>query len=122
MTSVFSNSTPSFALSPGFSIKKKKKQKIKKILPTDDEIVKKFAEGETDIEVEDKLREFLKECRNPLAVRSSGLLEDSSHQPLAGIYATHMVPNKRTKLLQKEKKNENDSVIKEKVELKEVNE
>jgi hypothetical protein len=29
----------------------------------------------------------------PLAVRSSGLLEDSHSQPLAGLYATYMLPN-----------------------------
>ena len=29
----------------------------------------------------------------PLAVRSSGLLEDSHRQPLAGLYATYMLPN-----------------------------
>ncbi len=29
----------------------------------------------------------------PLAVRSSSLLEDSHHQPAAGIYETHMLPN-----------------------------
>jgi CheY-like chemotaxis protein len=36
---------------------------------------------------------FLSEVRNPLAVRSSSLLEDSQSQPFAGIYQTVMVPN-----------------------------
>ena len=31
--------------------------------------------------------------RYPLAVRSSSLLEDSQHQPFAGVYATKMIPN-----------------------------
>ncbi|MDH3744506.1 MAG: PEP/pyruvate-binding domain-containing protein, partial [Acidobacteriota bacterium] len=37
---------------------------------------------------------FLVTCLDgPLAVRSSSLLEDSLHQPFAGIYATLMIPN-----------------------------
>lgn len=36
---------------------------------------------------------ILKEITTPLAVRSSSLLEDSHHQPFAGIYATYMIPN-----------------------------
>ena len=39
------------------------------------------------------LKEFLKEVAFPLAVRSSSLLEDSQYQPLAGMYATYMLPN-----------------------------
>lgn len=36
----------------------------------------------------------------PLAVRSSSLLEDSSHQPFAGIYVTLMIPNSATSPMQ----------------------
>ena len=32
--------------------------------------------------------------RYPLAVRSSGLLEDSPNQPFAGVYQTYMLPNR----------------------------
>jgi len=39
------------------------------------------------------LEAFLRETHRPLAVRSSGLLEDSPSQPLAGIYQTFMLPN-----------------------------
>jgi len=39
------------------------------------------------------LEAFLKVCDRPLAVRSSGLLEDSPYQPFAGVYETHMLPN-----------------------------
>lgn len=39
------------------------------------------------------LAAFLKQVRHPLAVRSSGLLEDSLGQPFAGIYKTYMIPN-----------------------------
>jgi len=39
------------------------------------------------------LRDYIKNVRVPLAVRSSSLLEDSLYQPFAGIYATKMLPN-----------------------------
>jgi len=39
------------------------------------------------------LREFLEIVREPLAVRSSSLLEDSQYQPFAGVYQTYMIPN-----------------------------
>jgi len=40
-----------------------------------------------------KLTEFLDINREPLAVRSSSLLEDSQYQPFAGVYETFMIPN-----------------------------
>ncbi len=39
------------------------------------------------------LSDFLELVRQPLAVRSSSLLEDSHNQPFAGIYKTYMLPN-----------------------------
>jgi len=39
------------------------------------------------------LRAFVARCRKPLAVRSSGLLEDSPNQPFAGVYDTLWLPN-----------------------------
>jgi hypothetical protein len=39
------------------------------------------------------LEAFLKQANFPLAVRSSGLLEDSPNQPFAGVYQTFMLPN-----------------------------
>lgn len=39
------------------------------------------------------LREYIRQVRGPLAVRSSSLLEDALYQPFAGIYATKMIPN-----------------------------
>lgn len=39
------------------------------------------------------LEAFLKIMREPLAVRSSSLQEDSQYQPFAGIYSTLMIPN-----------------------------
>ncbi len=40
-----------------------------------------------------RLSEFLDLIREPLAVRSSSLLEDSQYQPFAGVYETYMIPN-----------------------------
>lgn len=40
-----------------------------------------------------KLRSYLEVMRKPLAVRSSGLFEDSLSQPFAGVYATYLLPN-----------------------------
>jgi CheY-like chemotaxis protein len=44
-------------------------------------------------EILGKLRDFLTLIREPLAVRSSSLLEDSQYQPFAGVYETYMIPN-----------------------------
>ncbi len=41
----------------------------------------------------DALQAFLARVDYPLAIRSSSLLEDASHQPFAGIYDTFLLPN-----------------------------
>ncbi|MBI4229776.1 MAG: hypothetical protein HY608_02965, partial [Planctomycetes bacterium] len=43
--------------------------------------------------VASQIARFLEREHRPLAVRSSSLLEDSQELPLAGIYATYMLPN-----------------------------
>ncbi len=62
---------------------------------TDDrELFNKFIEAKIfPKDVTDKLVEFLDTIREPLAVRSSSLLEDSQFQPFAGVYQTYMIPN-----------------------------
>lgn len=40
-----------------------------------------------------KLRSYLEVMQKPLAVRSSGLFEDSLSQPFAGVYSTYLIPN-----------------------------
>jgi hypothetical protein len=40
-----------------------------------------------------RLKILLHHIHKPLAIRSSGLLEDSLYQPFAGIYETYIVPN-----------------------------
>ncbi|MCU7501346.1 MAG: histidine kinase, partial [Ignavibacteria bacterium] len=44
-------------------------------------------------DVKRKLADFLDMVKEPLAVRSSSLLEDSQYQPFAGVYETYMLPN-----------------------------
>lgn len=60
----------------------------------DKSLMKKFfvADNFPRFVVED-LRAFLDLVREPLAVRSSSLLEDSQGQPFAGVYDTFMLPN-----------------------------
>lgn len=50
-------------------------------------------------EARDALASFLVKIRQPLAVRSSSLREDSPYQPFAGIFETWMLPNDAADLL-----------------------
>ena len=60
---------------------------------SDEEVRRRFGEAPLPREVERDLKAFLRQTPGPLAVRSSGLLEDSPSQPLAGVYRTIMLPN-----------------------------
>ncbi len=60
----------------------------------DAEITKRFVQaGKFPEEVLIQLKDYLELVREPLAVRSSSLLEDSQYQPFAGVYETYMIPN-----------------------------
>ena len=59
----------------------------------DDDILRRFAHCQLDRRLRESLELYVKRVGVPLAVRSSGLLEDSHRQPLAGLYATYMLPN-----------------------------
>jgi CheY-like chemotaxis protein len=60
----------------------------------DTEITNKFTEATVfPSETKKKLLDFLETVKEPLAVRSSSLLEDSQFQPFAGVYQTFMIPN-----------------------------
>jgi ribose 5-phosphate isomerase len=61
---------------------------------SDDEIVQRFLGSPFPDETLEDLRAFLERADYPLAVRSSGLFEDSPSQPFAGVYDTFMVPNR----------------------------
>jgi|GEM_PF-4907 len=52
-----------------------------------------FISGRLSAQLISKLRIILGQIRKPLAVRSSGLFEDSLMQPFAGIFETYLLPN-----------------------------
>ncbi len=61
---------------------------------TDYERIKQyFLEGELSDQLIFRLERLLQIYYRPLAIRSSGLLEDSLMQPFAGIFETYLVPN-----------------------------
>ena len=64
----------------------------------DDAVLRRFAHCRLERRLRDALEFYVMRVRGPLAVRSSGLLEDSHRQPLAGLYATYMLPNNHPEL------------------------
>jgi len=60
---------------------------------SDQEILDAFRDGGFPTGLRPELRDFLEAVGEPLAVRSSSILEDSVYQPFAGVYATVMLPN-----------------------------
>jgi len=52
-----------------------------------------FEKGKLSETLNEKLFQYLVIMRKPLAVRSSGLFEDSLLQPFAGVYSTFLLPN-----------------------------
>ena len=59
---------------------------------SDSELLSEFVASTLPREVIDALRAFIRVSKGPIAVRSSSKLEDSYHQPFAGVYSTYMVP------------------------------
>lgn len=58
-----------------------------------DNLLESFREAKLSEKLRGKLRQYLAIMNKPLAVRSSGLFEDSLNQPFAGVYATYLIPN-----------------------------
>jgi CheY-like chemotaxis protein len=52
-----------------------------------------FLDSEIDEKIRERLMAYVKNVNKPLAVRSSGLFEDSLLQPFSGVYATYLIPN-----------------------------
>jgi hypothetical protein len=72
------------------------RNKLQELIHSDleyQEIKQRFLEGDLSYGLEKKLRGLLKKIKNPLAIRSSSLLEDSSYHPFAGVFATYLLPN-----------------------------
>ena len=59
----------------------------------DNQISSIFLAGKLSDLLVQRLRKLIENYTQPLAVRSSGLLEDSQTQPFAGVYETFMLPN-----------------------------
>ena len=62
------------------------------------QIEKTFIKSALSKKLKNILKKILKVSKNPLAIRSSGLLEDSQYKPLAGMYSTYMLPNSNIEL------------------------
>ena len=60
---------------------------------SDAETERRFLEAPLPERAREDLAAFLARAPYPLAVRSSGLLEDAPNQPFAGVYQTYMLPN-----------------------------
>jgi vacuolar-type H+-ATPase subunit F/Vma7 len=60
------------------------------------EIKALFISGTLSDAIKSKLRRVVELTNRPLAIRSSGLLEDSLSQPFAGIFDTYILPNHHT--------------------------
>ena len=60
---------------------------------SNEEVNRAFLEAEFTSEMVGEVSVMLQRTKWPLAIRSSSLLEDSSHQPFAGVYATYMLAN-----------------------------
>ncbi|MCK4664162.1 MAG: response regulator [Bacteroidales bacterium] len=63
---------------------------------SDDEILKHFIEAELPARIFENLKKIISVIKNPIAIRSSSLLEDSHYQPFAGVYSTYMIPKIET--------------------------
>ncbi len=60
---------------------------------SDRQILTRFLGARLPFRIKEDLYTLISFLKNPLAVRSSSLLEDSYYQPFAGIYSTYMIPN-----------------------------
>jgi len=62
----------------------------------DEEILDAFVNSHLPVRIHADLIAFLSVIKNPIAIRSSSLLEDSHYQPFAGVYSTYMIPKIET--------------------------
>jgi len=69
----------------------------------DAKIKKMFLKFSLSNDLKVKLSQYLDYVKAPIAVRSSGLLEDSLSQPFAGIYQTYMLPNNQKSKIDRQK-------------------
>ena len=60
---------------------------------SDEEVLKHFLAAKLPDRLKEDLMALLDVVQEPIAIRSSSLLEDSHYQPFAGIYSTYMIPH-----------------------------
>ncbi len=60
-----------------------------------------FLEATFDDQIRERLMSYLENVQKPLAVRSSGLFEDSLLQPFSGVYATYLIPNNHSDIAER---------------------
>lgn len=60
---------------------------------SDERIALKFQKADLPFEILGDLRTLISKINNPLAIRSSSMLEDAIYEPFAGVYGTKMTPN-----------------------------
>jgi Pyruvate phosphate dikinase, AMP/ATP-binding domain len=65
---------------------------VREELP-DDRLASAFQQADLPAEAVGDLRALVEQVHQPLAVRSSSLLEDALYRPFAGVYGTKMIPN-----------------------------
>jgi CheY-like chemotaxis protein len=58
----------------------------------DEKILSFFLKAKLPDRLVEDFMTFLETIKNPIAIRSSSMLEDSHYQPFAGIYSTYMIP------------------------------
>ena len=59
---------------------------------SDEEVLRHFLVAKLPDRLKEDLMALLDVVQQPIAIRSSSLLEDSHYQPFAGIYSTYMIP------------------------------
>ena len=74
-------------------IEENKLQEMTAIGIDDNIIAEKFLSGKFNSQVRDELANLALQFNQPLAIRSSSRLEDSLHQPFAGVYRTYFLAN-----------------------------
>lgn len=61
-----------------------------------EKIRERFIKGRLTDKLVDKLDHLLRKLKRPLAIRSSGMFEDSLMRPFAGIFETYLLPNNQS--------------------------
>ena len=86
-----------------------KYNKLSSILFTDityEEVRSKFMAGSLSDKLKKNIYDLLRSLTKPIAVRSSGVFEDSLAQPFAGIFETYLLPNSHPDIIVRQQQTE----------------